>query len=254
MTATFGRDRHRQTLRRVCGVGGLVLDHPDAAAEDLGVEERAHQLLVRAVAQRLGLVAERVGVLDRVVAQLAGEPAGDDLLGRPLVDGVGGGLDLEHAVRQVLAHARGLEPGAAGGALERLELRPALVDGDDAALGIEVRLDQRVLVLARDLARPSRWRGGARSAPRARPSGPRPRRVPSAARRARRLTRARSVPVMRDQPRAVAARARWLAPELEPQAGVGGHGDRRAGRDLGRVDHAATRRGPRRGAAAPATA
>jgi hypothetical protein len=41
---------------------------------------------VRALAQRLGLVAQRVGVFDGVVAQLAGQAAGDDLLGRPLVD------------------------------------------------------------------------------------------------------------------------------------------------------------------------
>src|SRR3954453_3878310 len=101
------------------GFGRGVLDHAHAAAEDLRVQERAHQLLVRAVPQRLGLVAQRVGVLDRVAAQLAGQAAGDDLLGRPLVDGVGGGLDFEHAVGQVLAHAGGPEPGAAGGALER---------------------------------------------------------------------------------------------------------------------------------------
>ena len=103
-----------------------------------------------AVAEGLGLVAERMGVLDRVVAQLAGQAAGDDPLGGPVIDGVGGDLDLEHAVGEVLAHARGLEPGASRGPLERLELGPALVDGDDAALGVEVRLDQGVLVLAGD--------------------------------------------------------------------------------------------------------
>jgi hypothetical protein len=36
---------------------------------------------VRAVAERLGFVAQRVGVLDGIVAQLAGQPPRDDLLG-----------------------------------------------------------------------------------------------------------------------------------------------------------------------------
>src|SRR4051794_10391073 len=71
-------------------LGRLVLDYAHAAAEDLRVQERSHELLVRAVPQGLGLVAQRVGVLDRVAAQLAGQTAGDDLLRRPLVDGVGG--------------------------------------------------------------------------------------------------------------------------------------------------------------------
>ncbi len=43
----------------------------------------------------------------------------------------------------------------AGGALKRLELAPALVDGDDAALGLELGLDVGVLVLAGDLANPA---------------------------------------------------------------------------------------------------
>src|SRR3954462_5384981 len=133
------------------GFGRGVLDHSHPTAEDLRVQERAHQLLVRAVPQRLGLVAQRVGVLDRVAAQLARQTAGDDLLRRPLVDRVGGRFDLEHPVGQVLAHPGGPQAGAAGGALERLELRAALVDGDDAALRVEVRFDQRVLVLAGDL-------------------------------------------------------------------------------------------------------
>ena len=51
------------TQSRLC-VARLVLDHADPAAEDLGIEERAHQLLVRAVAQRLRFVTQRVGVLD----------------------------------------------------------------------------------------------------------------------------------------------------------------------------------------------
>jgi len=50
----------------------LVLHDPNAAGEDLGVQERAHQSLVGTVAKRLGLVAQGVGVLDRVVAQLSG--------------------------------------------------------------------------------------------------------------------------------------------------------------------------------------
>ena len=43
----------------------------------------------------------------------------------------------------------------ARGALERLELAPALVDGDDAGLGLELGLDVGVLVLAGDLAHPA---------------------------------------------------------------------------------------------------
>ena len=53
---------------------GVGLD-PDAAVVDLVVEERAHQLLVGAVAQRLGLAADRGGVLGRVGRPLLGEPA-----------------------------------------------------------------------------------------------------------------------------------------------------------------------------------
>ena len=41
------------------------------------------------------------------------------------------------------------------GALERLELAAALVDGDDPGLGLELGLDVGVLVLARDLAHPA---------------------------------------------------------------------------------------------------
>lgn len=64
--ATSGRQTRRRTrttstqlrtsdpqacLRR----RGLLLDDPDTSGEDLGIEECAHQLVVRAVAQRLGL-------------------------------------------------------------------------------------------------------------------------------------------------------------------------------------------------------
>jgi hypothetical protein len=40
-------------------LGGLGLDDLDAAAEYLGIQERPHELLVRAVAEHLGLVACR---------------------------------------------------------------------------------------------------------------------------------------------------------------------------------------------------
>src|SRR5215218_10327672 len=117
----------------------LVIHDPHAAAEDLGIEEGAHELLVCAVAERLCLVAERVGVLDGIVAQLAGEAAGDDLLGGPLIHGVGGDLDLEHAVGEVLAHAGRLEAGTPRRAFERLELGPALVDALARSLDAEGR-------------------------------------------------------------------------------------------------------------------
>jgi hypothetical protein len=47
------------------------------------------------------------------------------------------------------------KPGVAGGAFQRLELAPALVHGNDAALGLELGLDRRVFVFASDLADPA---------------------------------------------------------------------------------------------------
>ena len=79
------------------------------------------------MAERLRLEADGGGVLGRVGGPLAGKPPLEDPLGGPPVDGVRGDLDLEHPVGHVLAHARACESGAAGGALERLELAAALV-------------------------------------------------------------------------------------------------------------------------------
>jgi hypothetical protein len=95
------------------------------------------------------------GELTRLGGPLARQPAFEDPCGGPRVDGVGSDLDLEHAVGDVLAYARLPEAGVAGGALERLELASAFVDGDDAGLGVELGFDVRVLVLAGDLPYPA---------------------------------------------------------------------------------------------------
>src|SRR3989442_2298541 len=106
----------------------------DGALEDLGAEEGLHQLVVGAVAEHLGLDADRAGVLSRVRRALAGQPAFEDPFGGPPEDAVGCNLDLEHAVGNVLAHARAGQARVAGGALERFEFASALVDGDGAGL------------------------------------------------------------------------------------------------------------------------
>ncbi len=135
--------------------------------EHLLVEERAHQLLVGAVAQGLGLLVNAGGMAGWVGGALFGEAPGEDLLGGPVVDGVGGDLDLEHAVGQVLADAALGQARAAGSPFEGLELAAPFVDGDDAALGVKVGLDLVVFVLAGDLADPAA-RAVARRARRAR--------------------------------------------------------------------------------------
>jgi hypothetical protein len=58
----------------------------DAAVVDLGFVERLHELVVRAVAQRLVFVLDRGGILGRVGGALLGKPAGEDLLRGPGVE------------------------------------------------------------------------------------------------------------------------------------------------------------------------
>lgn len=132
-----------------------MLGHTDRALEHLGTEETSHQLLVGTVAQQLRLQADRAGVLGSVGGSLPGQPALQDLLRRPPVDGVGRDLDLEHPVRNVLADTRPRQAGLAGGTLEGLELAPPLIDRHDAGLGLELGLDVGVVVLAGDLAYPA---------------------------------------------------------------------------------------------------
>jgi hypothetical protein len=99
---------------------------------------------VRAVAQRLGLEADLARVLGRVDRSFAGAPL-EQSLGRPVVDGVGGRLDLEDPVRDVLLNATLGQARATGGALQRTELRPALTGG-----GEKPRLDGAAVAHALD--------------------------------------------------------------------------------------------------------
>ena len=117
-----------------------------------------HEFVVGAVAQRLMLLVHRGGVLGGLGGPFLGKTAGQDLLSGPGVDGVGGGLDLEHAVGDVFGRPLLGVSGASGGALELAELAAAFIHGDHAGVGIEVSFDQLVLVLACDLADPA---GGA---------------------------------------------------------------------------------------------
>lgn len=55
----------------------------DGAVVDLGFVERLHELVVRAVAERLVFVVSGGGVLGRVGGALFGEPAGEDLVRGP---------------------------------------------------------------------------------------------------------------------------------------------------------------------------
>lgn len=86
---------------------------------------------------------------------LFGHSAGEDLFGRPCIDRVGGGLDLEHPVRDVLGHSLLGVAGASGATLEFAELTSALVHRHDPGLGVELGLDHLVLILAGDLAHPA---------------------------------------------------------------------------------------------------
>src|SRR5512133_1683730 len=63
-----------------------------ATVVDLLGEERAHQLLVGAVPQRLRLASDGGGVVGGVGGAFLGDAPGEDLLGGPGVDGVGGDL------------------------------------------------------------------------------------------------------------------------------------------------------------------
>ena len=79
--------------------------------------EGSHELVVRAVAERLGLVADRGGVIGGIAGAFLGESASEDLLGGPGIDGVGGRLDLEHSERDVFGDAlRGVAPAVGRGA------------------------------------------------------------------------------------------------------------------------------------------
>ncbi len=95
------------------------------------------------------------GVVGGVGGALVGEAAGEDLLGGPGVDGVGGGFDFEHAVGDVLGDALLGQAGAAGGAFELAEFAAAFVDGDGPGFRVELGLDGLVFVFAGDLADPA---------------------------------------------------------------------------------------------------
>jgi len=208
---------------------------------------------VRAVAQRLRIVAQRVGVLEGSLRSSPATAARHDLLRRPVIDGVGSRLDLEHPVRRYSPHARRLQPGAPRGPFERLETRGGP-------------------------RRRSRRRSRGRSAPRSarpRPCGAISETHPLARWRTIRtsssalwpaasavtvsrepgstVTRARSVPVRRDQP-PVGLRNRVLAPELQNRNPASASPSPACPEDLGRVDHERDAAVLARGAAAPATA
>ena len=150
----------RRSTELQLAVGSPGAFDGDGAVVDLGFVERLHELVVRAVAERLVFVANGGGVLGRVGGALFGEPAGEDLVRGPGVDGVRGRLNLEHPVRHVLRDPLLGVPAAAGSALELPKLLAALIDGDDPGLGIELGLDQLVLILAGDLPHhpDARWR------------------------------------------------------------------------------------------------
>jgi hypothetical protein len=135
LTAAIDRAHERSATLR-----GLILDQAFSG---------------KLVSEKLGLDADGRGVLGGVAGPLTREPPLDNPLCGPPVDGVGGHLDLEHPVRDVLADGRTAQAGAPGGPLQRPELPPALVDGDDAGLGFELGLDGGVFVLAGDLAHPA---------------------------------------------------------------------------------------------------
>ena len=143
-------------MARVRGLGA------DAAVEHFVVAEGAHELFVGAVAEGLGFVVDGESVFGGVVGSFFLEAAGEDFVGGPAVDGVGGDFDFEHPVGQVFAGALFREAGAASGSFERFEFAAAFVDGDGAGFGVEGGFGLGVLVFARDLAYPSRRRGGAR--------------------------------------------------------------------------------------------
>jgi hypothetical protein len=103
----------------VCGLGA------DAAVEYFFVEEGAHEFFVGAVAEGLGFAVDGGGVFGGVVGSFFLEAAGEDFVGGPAVDGVGGDFDFEHAVGQVFAGALFGEAGAAGGAFEGFEFASA---------------------------------------------------------------------------------------------------------------------------------
>src|SRR3954454_5547537 len=130
-------------------------DDADAPVEELSVEEGAHELVVRSVAQSLGLAPYARGVLRGIGWSLLREATAENLLRSPGIDGVRGHFDLEHAVRQILTDARLRKTAPPRRALERLELAPALEDGHHAGLRIEVRLGLAVLVLSRDVPDPA---------------------------------------------------------------------------------------------------
>ncbi len=126
----------------------------DGAFEDLRLEERLHQLVVGTVAKRLSFVADGGCVLRRVVGSLFGQASCKDLLGRPRVHSVRGGLYFKHPVRDILRDALLAVARLAGGAFELAELAAALVNRDDPRLRVELGLRDLVLALTRDLADP----------------------------------------------------------------------------------------------------
>ena len=68
---------------------------PHAPFIDLVVQERAHELLVRSVSQRLRFPAEGRRVFTGIRWAFLDQASGEDLVGRPGIDGVGSRLDLE---------------------------------------------------------------------------------------------------------------------------------------------------------------
>src|SRR5581483_4174533 len=202
--------------------------------ENFRAEKGLHQLVVSPMAEQLRLDADGGSVFQRVGRSLPRETPLEDPFGRPPVDGVGGDLDLEHAVGNVLAHTAAGEAGLAGSALEGLELTTALVDGDDTRLGLELGLDVGILVLAGDLAYPARRvvaddvddelgvvaAGlGERRQPRAGLGGD-----------------AGAQRTGDPRPAALDRVGHVVSPEPQREAGIRSDLDRRAGRDAGRVE------------------
>jgi hypothetical protein len=103
----------------------------------------------------LGFAADSRRVFGGVARTVLSEATGEDLVGRPCVDGVGGDLDFEHAIREVRAHTTLRKAAAARAVDEGTTLTALLADG------LRLRLARRVPpASARRPLPTSRNRGG----------------------------------------------------------------------------------------------